>query len=149
MLGEVLRTGAQRLLAEAVDAEVAAYIEKHQHLRDDEGHRLVVRNGRQKPRKIDTGVGEIDVRQPRVNDRRVDEDGDRIRFTSKILPPDLRRTRNLEDLVPLALPQGDLDERLLRVPPAASRHRHREPVADDSRPPKGGLVHGRTPSPSA
>ncbi len=88
------------MLAEAVEAEVAAYIEERLHLRDEKGHRQVVRNGHHKKRKIDTGVGQVEVRQPRVNDRRVDEDGDRIRFTSKILPPYLRRTRNLEDLVP-------------------------------------------------
>ncbi len=88
------------MLAEAVEAEVAAYIEERRHLRDEKGHRQVVRNGHHKKRKIDTGVGQVEVRQPRVNDRRVDEDGDRIRFTSKILPPYLRRTRSLEDLVP-------------------------------------------------
>ncbi len=88
------------MLAEAVEAEVAAYIAERLHLRDEKGHRQVVRNGHHKKRKIDTGVGQVEVRQPRVNDRRVDEDGDRIRFTSKILPPYLRRTRSLEDLVP-------------------------------------------------
>ncbi len=88
------------MLAEAVEAEVAAYIEERRHLRDEKGHRQVVRNGHHKKRKIDTGVGQVEVRQPRVNDRRVDEDGDRMRFTSKILPPYLRRTRSLEDLVP-------------------------------------------------
>ncbi len=96
----MLRHGAQRMLATVVEAEVATYIEEHEDLRDEEGHRLVVRNGHQKPRTIDTGVGEIEVRQPRVNDRRIDEDGKRIRFSSNILPPYLRRTRNLEDLVP-------------------------------------------------
>ena len=99
-LTEVLRHGAKRMLATAVEAEVATYIEEHEDLRDEEGHRLVVRNGHQKPRTIDTGVGEIEVRQPRVNDRRIDEDGKRIRFSSNILPPYLRRTRSLEDLVP-------------------------------------------------
>jgi len=88
------------MLASAVEAEVAAYIEAHQHERDDEGHRLVVRNGHHRLRAIATGVGEIEVRQPRVNDRRVDDDGERVRFTSKILPPYLRRTRHLEELVP-------------------------------------------------
>jgi transposase-like protein len=88
------------MLASAIEAEVAAYIDEHKELRDEHGHRLVVRNGHQKVRKIETGVGEVEVRQPRVNDCRVTEDGDRVRFTSKILPPYLRRTRNIEELIP-------------------------------------------------
>ena len=99
-LTEILREGAQQMLGEAIREEVAAYIQEHAEQRDEDGHRLVVRNGYQKPRTIDTGVGQIEVKQPRVNDRRVDEDGDRIRFTSKILPPYLRRTKSIEELVP-------------------------------------------------
>jgi transposase-like protein len=88
------------MLASAIEAEVATYIEEHKDLRGDDGHRLVVRNGHHKGRTIETGIGEVEVRQPRVDDRRVDEAGDRRRFTSKILPPYLRRTRNLEELIP-------------------------------------------------
>lgn len=99
-LNELLREGAQRLLAQAIEAEVAAYIEEHKDERDEHGRRLVVRNGRKPRRRIGTGVGEIEVEQPRVNDRRADEDGDRIRFQSKILPPYLRRTKAIDDLVP-------------------------------------------------
>lgn len=100
VLNEVLREGAQRMLATAIEAEVTAYIQEHSEERDDAGHRLVVRNGRHRPRKIETGVGEVEVQAPRVNDRRVDEHGERQRFTSKILPPYLRRARNIEELVP-------------------------------------------------
>ena len=70
------------------------------HHRDDAGHRLVVRNGHKPPRTILTGVGPMEVNQPRVDDRRVDENGVRFRFTSKILPPYLRKTKAIEDLVP-------------------------------------------------
>ncbi len=99
-LTEVLRAGAQQMLAAAVEAEVAAYIDDHKHETDEGGHRLVVRNGRKKPRRIETGVGSVEVAQPRVNDKRVAEDGSRFRFTSKILPPYLRRTKNLEEFIP-------------------------------------------------
>jgi hypothetical protein len=80
------------MLASAIEAEVAAYIDEHKEHRGEDGRRLVVRNGHQKARTIDTGIGEVEVRQPRVHDRRVDEAGERYRFTSKILPPYLRRT---------------------------------------------------------
>jgi putative transposase len=88
------------MLATAVEAEVAAYIEEHRKELDADGHRLVVRNGRHRRRSIDTGIGTIEVEAPRVNDRRVDEDGTRFKFTSKILPPYLRRTKNLEEFIP-------------------------------------------------
>lgn len=69
VLGEVLRQGAQKLLAEAIDAEVADWIDRHAHLRDDAGHRQVVRNGALPARTITTGVGPVEVKQPRVHDR--------------------------------------------------------------------------------
>jgi putative transposase len=99
-LGEVLREGAQRMLSTAIEAEVADYIEKHKDLRDEEGHRQVVRNGHHRPRKIATGVGEIEVKQPRIHSRAVDEGGDPIKFASKVLPPYLRRTKSIEELIP-------------------------------------------------
>ncbi len=99
-LAEVLRSGAQQMLATAIEAEVSSYIDEHQHEVDDEGHRLVVRNGHHGQRAIHTGVGTVEVEQPRVNDKRVDDDGARFKFTSKILPPYLRRTKNLEEFIP-------------------------------------------------
>jgi transposase-like protein len=99
-LAEVLRDGAQRMLRSAIEAEVAEYIDAHAESIDDAGHRQVVRNGHHRARVIDTGVGPIHVSAPRVNDRRVDADGRRFRFTSKILPPYLRRAGNVESLVP-------------------------------------------------
>ena len=94
LLGEVLRVGAQRLLAEAVEAEVADWIDAHSHLRDDAGHRQVVRNGAMPARTITTGVGAVEVKQPRVHDRR--PAGEKEKFTSKILPPYLRKTKSIE-----------------------------------------------------
>jgi transposase-like protein len=99
-LSEVLRDGAQRMLKAAIEAEVSMYIDAHVHITDEAGHRQVVRNGHHRARVIDTGAGPIEVRVPRVDDRRVDAEGKRFRFTSKILPPYLRRARNLEALVP-------------------------------------------------
>jgi transposase-like protein len=95
-LTDVLRTGARQLLSQAVEAEVASFLDTHAALVDDVGHRRVVRNGHLPERAIQTGIGPVRVRQPRVRDR---GDG-AIRFTSAILPPYLRRTKSLEDLLP-------------------------------------------------
>ena len=100
VLTEILREGARDMLAEAIENEVAEYIARHAHLRDDQGHRLVVRNGHLPARTIQTGLGDVGVCQPRVNDQRLDEHGERIRFSSRILPPYLRRTRSMEELIP-------------------------------------------------
>lgn len=99
-LTEVLKRGAQKLLATAIEEEVASYIEHHAGALDENGHRLVVRNGYLPKRMIQTGIGEVQVRQPRVDDGRLDPNGDRIRFTSKILPPYLRKTRTLDAMIP-------------------------------------------------
>src|SRR5271165_5720610 len=84
-LSELLRVGAQRLLAQAIDAEVASWIDSHSHLRDETGHRQVVRNGSLPERTLTTGVGPVEVKQPRVHDRR--PPGEREKFSSAILPP--------------------------------------------------------------
>lgn len=96
----ILREGAQRLLSQAIEAEVDAYIAAYKDLRDAEGRRLVVRNGYKDEREIQTGLGAVPVRQPRVNDKRLDTGGKRMRFTSSILPPYLRRTKSIEELIP-------------------------------------------------
>lgn len=88
------------MLATAIEAEVAAYIDAHTHEVDEDGHRLVVRNGHHRNRQVHTGIGTVEVEQPRINDKRVDADGARFKFTSKILPPYLRRTKNLEEFIP-------------------------------------------------
>ena len=100
VLNEILRDGARQMLAAAVESEVAEYISVRGDQRDLQGRRLVVRNGHLPQRGIQTGLGPIEVRQPRVNDRRTDAEGQRIRFTSKILPPYLRRTKSINELIP-------------------------------------------------
>jgi len=100
-LDEILRQGAQKLLREAIQSEVDDYIQAHAVLRDDEGHRLVVRNGYLPERQVQTPAGDVSLRQPRVNDRR-----DEHKFSSKLLPPYLRRTPSLEALIPALYLRG-------------------------------------------
>jgi putative transposase len=93
----VLREGARRLLMQAIEAEVEAFLAGHATLEDGRGRRRLVRNGHAPERTIQTGIGPVAVRRPKVRDR---GDGEPIRFTSEILPPYLRRTRNIEELLP-------------------------------------------------
>ena len=113
-LSEILRRGAQQLLAQAIEAEVAEWIDEHQHLRDASGRRQVVRNGRLPERKLVTPVGEVAVQQPRVHDRRAEEE--REKFSSKLLPPYLRKTKSIEELIPYlylkGISTGDFQEAL-------------------------------------
>jgi putative transposase len=97
-LTEVLRRGAATLLAQAVEIEAATWIDDHSHLVDERGHRQVVRNGHAAPRTIVTPLGPLEISMPRVHDRRPPEE--RERFTSKILPPYLRKTKSMEELIP-------------------------------------------------
>jgi transposase-like protein len=117
VLSEVLREGARRLLAQAVEAEVAAWIDAHAHLRDDAGRHQVVRNGHLPERTIQTGIGDIGVKQPRVHDRR--PAGQREAFTPAVLPRYLRRTRSLEELIPWlylkGISTGDFSEALQAI----------------------------------
>ena len=102
MIDELVRAGARRMLAEALQAEVDAYIDRFAEDRDENGRRLVVRNGRHEPRAVTTCAGVIEVHAPRVNDRRVDPDtGERQRFSSAILPPWARKTPQIEQVLPL------------------------------------------------
>jgi len=96
----VLRAGARRLLADAVEAEVEAFIGAHADLSDDGGRRRVVRHGYLPERSVQTGIGPVAVRRPRVRDRQPEGVGGRIRFTSSILPPYLRRAKSVEELLP-------------------------------------------------
>ena len=119
VLTGILREGAARLLAQAVEAEVTDYIDRHALVRDAQGHRMVVRNGHLPRREIQTGIGAVQVRQPRVNDRRIDEDGQRFRFSSEILPKYLRKTRSIEELIPWlylkGISTGDFSEALIAL----------------------------------
>ena len=87
LLDEIVRDGARAMLAAALQAEVAAYIDAHLGEVDEAGHRLVVRNGFHQPREVVTAAGAVGVRAPRVNDKRIDKTtGERKRFSSAILP---------------------------------------------------------------
>ena len=112
VLTEVLREGAQRMLAQAVEVEVEEFISEHAQVVDPQGRRRVVRNGYLPERQIQTGVGAVEVKAPRVRDK----SGSGIRFTSKILPPYLRRTRSIEELLPWlylkGISTGDFSEAL-------------------------------------
>jgi transposase-like protein len=115
-LDEALREGARQMLLKAIEDEVAAYIDAHQDQVDENGRRLVVRNGHARERTLVTGVGTIAVQAPRVEDRRVDEKGHKRRFSSQILPPYLRRTKSVEELIPWlylkGISTGDFSEAL-------------------------------------
>jgi putative transposase len=114
VLTDLLRRGAQQLLAQAVEAEVADWIDRHRDCRDAAGRRQVVRNGHLPERTITTGVGPVTVKQPRVQDRRPSEQ--REKFSSAILPPYLRKTKSVEELIPWlylkGVSTGDFSEAL-------------------------------------
>jgi len=95
----VLREGARRMLTQAIEAEVEAFLAAHGDLVDGRGRRRLVRNGHAPERHIQTGIGPIEVRRPRVRDRG-DGGSPPIRFGSAVLPAYLRRTRNIEELLP-------------------------------------------------
>jgi transposase-like protein len=97
---EVLRSGARQMLQQVIEAEVEAFLAAHAELEDGRGRHRVVRNGHAPEREIQTGIGPIAVRRPKLRDRGDGTDGERIRFTSKVLPPFLRRTKNVEELLP-------------------------------------------------
>jgi putative transposase len=94
-LTEVLQEGARMLLAQAIEAEVAEFLARHGDKRDAGGRMRVVRNGYLPERTIQTGIGDVAVKAPRVRDRI-----GRLRFSSSILPPYLRRTKTIEELLP-------------------------------------------------
>lgn len=97
-LAEVLREGARKMLLAAIETEVSQYLADRAAVVDADGRRLVVRNGYHEERSIVTGIGEITVKKPRIHDRRVG--AEREFFQSKILPPYLRRTKEIEELIP-------------------------------------------------
>ena len=106
-LDEIVREGARRMLAAALEDEVAAYIAAHADDRGDDGRRLVVRNGHARPRQVTTAAGAVEVTAPRVDDRRVDEaTGQRARFRSAILPPWCRKSPKVTEVLPLLYLHG-------------------------------------------
>lgn len=114
VMTEILRAGAQKMLGEMIQAEVEDWLAKRVHLRDEQGRRQVVRNGHLPEREIATGVGQVRVKQPRVRDRRPADEAEP--FTSKILPPYLRKTKSIEELIPWlylkGVSTGDFSEAL-------------------------------------
>jgi transposase-like protein len=107
LIDQIVREGARRMLAEALQAEVDAYIAQLVGERDEAGRRLVVRNGSHQPREVLTSAGAVEVVAPRVNDRRVDPDtGQRRRFSSAILPPWARKTPKITEVLPLLYLHG-------------------------------------------
>jgi transposase-like protein len=106
-LDELVAEGARRMLAAALEAEVDAYVSSCSSELDEHGHRLVVRNGHAEARSLVTGAGPLEVRAPRVNDRRVDEaTGDKMRFKSSILPPWARKSPKVAEVLPLMYLHG-------------------------------------------
>lgn len=104
-LTEILRNGARSLLVQAVETEVADWLGHHRDLTTEDGRQRLVRHGHLPEREIMTGIGAVTVRQPRVRDRAGDN-GERIRFSSAILPPYARRTKSLEVLIPILYLKG-------------------------------------------
>ena len=96
----IFRKGAQKMLMQALDFEVADFVERHQMDVDAQGHRQVVRNGHMPTRTVLGSCGPVEVKQPRVRDRRGVTDPNAVTFSSKILPPYLRKSKNVEDLLP-------------------------------------------------
>jgi len=107
LLDEIVRDGAQQMLAAALRAEVAAYIDTHADQLDEHGRRLVVRNGHHLEREVTTAAGAVPVRAPRVNDKRIDEEtGERRRFSSAILPAWARKSPGVAEVLPLLYLHG-------------------------------------------
>ncbi len=106
-LDDLAREGARRMIAAALEAEVADYVESFADERGEDGRRLVVRNGRARERRMTVGSGTLPVRAPRVNDKRTDEQtGERKRFTSRILPRYARRSPKVNDVLPVLYLRG-------------------------------------------
>jgi len=100
-LDEICRLGAQRMLQAALEEEVQSYLSKHSEIKDSLGHRMVVGNGSLPEREIISGAGPLNIKQPRIQDKREGES-----FTSSILPPYMRKSPSLEALIPALYLKG-------------------------------------------
>jgi len=114
-LDEIIRNGAKEMLQRALEIEVNLFLERYQYVLDDNGNRKVIRNGRGRPRKIVTGAGQLEVETPRIDDRILDLHKE-PRFKSSIVPPYLRRTKKIDELLPVlylkGISTGDFGEAL-------------------------------------
>ena len=116
-LDELASEGARRMIAAALEAEVGEYVASFSEELDENGRRLVVRNGRARERRVTVGSGTLAIRAPRVNDRRIEEEtGERRRFSSRILPRYARRSPKVTDVLPVlylrVLSSGATPERI-------------------------------------
>ena len=135
-LDALVRTGAQRMLQSAIEAEVEEFIAVHGDRRDADGNRLVVRNGYQPARELLTGAGRLEVQQPRVRDNSAEKEG-RVRFSSSILPPYLRRSKSIDELIPWLYLERHLDGRFLGSPAIAFGRRCPQSQPERGRAPQG------------
>jgi putative transposase len=114
-LDDIAREGAREMLQKALEIEVDLFLGQYQYILDDNGNRQVVRNGHNKSRKIITGAGQLEIRTPRIDDRVLDRHKEK-RFKSSIIPPYLRRTKNIDELLPVlylkGISTGDFTEAL-------------------------------------
>ena len=114
-LDEIVREGARRMLQSAIDAEVEDFLAAHESRRDDQGRRMVVRNGHLPSREILTGAGPVEVQQPRVRDNTPEKEN-RIVFSPSVLPPYLKKSKAIEELIPWlylkGVSTGDFSEAL-------------------------------------
>jgi len=112
----ILRSGARKLLAQALEVEITSFLTQYADLSDDQGRKRITRNGYLPEREIQTGIGQVTVRVPRVRDRQPENEPGRIRFSSSILPPYLRKTKSMETLIPWlylkGISTGDFTEAL-------------------------------------
>lgn len=104
-LDEIVRKGAKKMLETALEVEIDAFCQKYEDKHDQNGRRLIVRNGYHESRKIVTGAGQLEISVPRVDDRALNE-WEEPRFQSSLVPPYLRRTKNIDELIPLLYLKG-------------------------------------------
>ena len=104
LMEKILRDGARKMLQQALENEVAEYLDKHSQVKDEFGHKIVVRNGYNPERTIVTGIGQFEVKAPRVDDRKLPENEER--FTSAILPKYLRKIPSIDNLLPILYLKG-------------------------------------------
>ena len=106
VLEEIVREGARKMLQVALESEVEEYVRTHQSHRDQKGHQLVVKNGSMPEREIVTGMGPIQIKQPRVDDRKIRDNAEVERFSSNILPRYMRRVPSIDNLIPVLYLKG-------------------------------------------
>jgi len=113
---DVLRTGARKLLTEALETEIEGFLSQYRDLKDYQDRQRVVRNGYLPERNIQTGIGQVAVKVPRARDRQPDHESGPVRFQSSLLPPYLRKTKSMEELIPWlylkGISTGDFSEAL-------------------------------------